>query len=123
MAKVNTMNRWMIVLMTTFLTLSGLTMAPGAAAHDCADHENCDAGGCVDGEDHHHTDYNADTEDGVCESKAPPNSCKFLGKSFAGKECTLIRDGKVPAGTDEEESNPTEKYAKKVLPDDGSAPP
>lgn len=82
-----------------FLLFAGFVLvgaAPTASAHLCADHYDCDAGGCTDGENHEHTDYNDDTEDGHCKSVEGPKDCKFLGRKFTGKECKVLRDGELP---------------------------
>lgn len=88
--------------MTVALATSALSLGfiPAARAHTCADHHNCPATGCKEGEDHSHRDYNDDPyEDGYCESTSTPppdpESCEYYGVRHPPTVCKLLGESPV----------------------------
>lgn len=89
------MNR---IRISTILLAAALAMvipAPLAAAHTCAAYDGCDAGSCVDGQNHSHTDYNYQPfRDEHCSSSANPSQptgCSMLGiDDWPKKICDLV---------------------------------
>lgn len=76
---------------------SALAAFPSASAHECADHDpaKCNSGTCVEGEDHEHTDYNDDQEDGYCKTTAEEGSCKYYGQTHPRVVCELLKNQRV----------------------------
>lgn len=100
----NTRTRISALIAIVFVGAAVLPMAPLASAHTCADHYTCPSDGCIEGENHDHTDYNSEpVEDGRCKSSAAPpedpNSCDYYGLHHPPTVCKLLGEGNCLANT------------------------
>lgn len=82
---------WLAV-MTLVLATFVVVAAPTATAHECKAYDGCDAGGCKEGEDHEHTDYNYVERDEYCKSSStpPPEPCIIADREFPPAICAII---------------------------------
>lgn len=88
----------MMKFLLVFSVLGTLASVPGGQAHTCQSHDptECNAGQCVEGENHEHTDFNEDQEDSYCKSERDPYECKFFGRYWPEETCKLLKDGVPP---------------------------